>query len=93
MRSRGQRCAPASTTSFWYESLCLNSGRIGGAARGRVPRAPARQAMGVCKRAASHRASGVRTLGIPQAKPAIFLTAQSQHPTLSCTMHVTSDDA
>ena len=69
---------------LWHESLCLNSGRIGGAARGSVPRAPPRRALDVCKRAASHRASGVRALGIPsQACPAIFLTAQSQHPTSS----------
>ena len=31
--------------------LCLNSGRIGGAARGSVAMAPPRQALGVCKRA------------------------------------------
>ena len=65
---------------FGMESLCLNSGRIGGAARGRVSRVPPCQALGVCKRAASHGASGVRTLAFSslQAKPAI--SAQRQHP-------------
>ena len=47
---------------FVSESFCLNSGRIGGAARGRVSRARPCQALGVCKRAASHGASGVRAL-------------------------------
>ena len=52
--------SPASTTSFLgHESFCLNSGRIGGAARGRVARARPWRAMGVCRRAASHGASGV----------------------------------
>ena len=36
---------------FVSESFCLNSGRIGGAARGRVSRARPCQAPGVCKRA------------------------------------------
>ena len=35
---------------LWHESLCLNSGRIGGAARGGVSRAPLCEALGVCKR-------------------------------------------
>ena len=57
-----------------HESLCLNSGRIGGAARGGVSRARSCRALGVRKRAASHRASDVRTLAFSslQAKPAIF---------------------
>ena len=60
------------------ESFCLNSGRIGGAARGRVARARPWRAMGVCRRAASHGASGVWALAISKPKPAVF-TAQSQH--------------
>ena len=49
------------------ESFCLNSGRIEGAARGRVARARSCPALGVCKRAGSHRASGVRALASNQA--------------------------
>ena len=60
--ARAALCACVTTTSFWHESFCLNSGRIGGAARGRVARARSCRALGVCKRPASHGASGVRTL-------------------------------
>ena len=35
--------------AFWHESLCLNSGRIGGAARGSVAWGWSWQAMGLSK--------------------------------------------
>ena len=58
----GSRAALRACVDAEMRELCLNSGRIGGAARGRVARARPCQAPGVCKRAASHGASGVRAL-------------------------------
>ena len=90
--SRAALCACVDA-SFWHESLCLNSGRIGGAARGRVARAPPCRALGVCKRGASHRASGVRTL----ASKACHSLPSSRHkastPASSAAMYVTPADA
>ena len=61
-----QRCGACVDDQLGHESFCLNSGRIGGARRGRAARLR-RAALRVMSRCVAE-ASGVRTLAHKQAK-------------------------